>query len=113
MKNEAFPLAQKTINQSFMYCSMRKEGDEIIEWNSSSRDIFNFIRALSYINSQQIKIKKAAFIKNAPIYIGIPGSIIDLDTDCFFVKTKDSYLKILEWEYNLPLKRGMRLSKRS
>lgn len=102
-----------------MYCSMRKEGDEIIECNSLSREIFNFVRALtypgpcviSYINNKQIKILKTALIKNYPKYIGIPGSLLDLGPESLFVKTKDSYLEILEWDYYKPLQRGIRLTK--
>ena len=29
-----------------MYCGMRIKGDEKINWNQSSRKIFNFIRAI-------------------------------------------------------------------
>ena len=119
MNNNLNLIPQKKISDSFMYCSKREVGDEIIEWDSYSRDIFNFIRALTYpgpcatsfINNQKIKIIKASLIYNAPVYIGIPGCIIEVKKDSFLIKTKDSYLKILEWETNQTLKIGLRLKK--
>jgi methionyl-tRNA formyltransferase len=28
------------------YCVKRKKGDEILNWNQTSREIFNFVRAI-------------------------------------------------------------------
>ena len=79
MNNNLNVIPQKK-NKRFFYVLLQKRvGDEIIEWDSYSRDIFNFIRALTYpgpcatsfINNQKIKIIKASLIYNAPVYIGI------------------------------------------
>ncbi len=54
---------------------MRSEGDEIINWNNNSRNIFNFIRSISKPGPiartnngiNEITINKSTFIKDAPI----------------------------------------------
>lgn len=38
-------------------------------------------------------------IKDAPLYKGINGSTIGIEKDGFLVKTLDSFIKILEWEW--------------
>ena len=98
------PINQKTIDALGMYCGRRTEGDEIIDWNDSSRNIFNFIRSIcspgpqaqSYINGRNIKINAANYFKDAPIYIGKPGQILAKTDEGYLVKTKDSYIEILE-----------------
>ena len=109
-------IEQKSIHKNGFYCPGRIVGDEIISWNQNSRDIFNFIRAISYpgpfaittLNSKIVKIKKAKLIKCAVIHKGIPGCIIGMGEDFFVVKTKDSSIKILEWESKTKLKIGDR-----
>ena len=39
-------IKQETIHPVGFYCGRRGDGDEIIDWNQSSRKIFNFIRAI-------------------------------------------------------------------
>ncbi len=105
--------------ESFMYCSKRVEGDEIINWDSDSREIFNFIRALtspgpgaiSYNKTEPIQILKSELVKDSPIYKGIPGCILEINQNSFLVKTKDSYIRILKWECKLPIYIGLRLKK--
>ncbi len=112
-------IKQNTILNSFMYCSRRKEGDEVINWNSSSREIFNFIRALSYpgpcatsfIDDNPIKIVNSSLIPFAPEYIGIPGTILEKNDEWFLVKTKDSYIKITQWESSSKIYNGLRFKK--
>jgi len=58
------------------YCSQRKKGDEILRWNQTSREVFNFVRAIcspgpiatTFINRKVMKINKVEYIKNAPTY---------------------------------------------
>jgi methionyl-tRNA formyltransferase len=67
---------QIDINHIGFYCSQRKVGDEILNWNQSSREIFNFVRAIckpapmarSIINGKEMIINKIQLIKNAPEY---------------------------------------------
>jgi methionyl-tRNA formyltransferase len=90
------------------YCSQRKIGDEILNWNQSSREVFNFTRAIckpgpmarAFINNKEMKINKIEFIEKAPNYISIIGAILNKEKDSFFVKTKDSFIKVVEYEYD-------------
>lgn len=110
-------IKQKDIHQIGLYCGMRQVGDEIIDWNQKSRDIFNFIRAIckpgpmgrSFIDNNEIKINKSKIIDNAPTYIGIPGQVIGVTDNGVFIKTKDSILEIVEYEYYKKIKIGDRL----
>lgn len=107
---------QSDISVLGMYCGMRLVGDEIIDWNNSSREIFNFIRSISspgplattYLNGVEIKINKAKFIPEAPKYIGINGQVIGIDGSSLVVKTEDSYLYILEYQSDIKIKVGDR-----
>ncbi|MDR1475043.1 MAG: hypothetical protein LBI30_00770 [Holosporales bacterium] len=89
-----------------MYCGARKEGDEIIDWNLTSREIFNFVRALTkpaimakcFLNDKEFFINKVSIINDAPTYKGIPGQILYKDNGKPIVKTKDSILKIEEYD---------------
>ena len=99
---------------SGFYCSKREKGDEIIDWNSTSREIFNFVRAISppavgaksYINGKEIQINKAVMIENAPIYKCKIGAVVGLGADYFVVKTKNSTIKITDFIYNGKIKSG-------
>jgi methionyl-tRNA formyltransferase len=81
------------------------EGDERLNWNQSSRDIFNFVRAIcrpgpearTFCEDVEIKINWAELLSNAPIFKGIPGAVLGTSSDGFLVKTQDSYLKVVEW----------------
>jgi methionyl-tRNA formyltransferase len=107
---------QVEINSIGFYCTQRKEGDEVLNWNQPSRDIYNFVRALtypgpiarSYINGKEMKIKKVSLIKNAPIYKGISGAILSKENHILYVKTLDSFIKIEEYEYSDKVKVGDR-----
>ena len=95
---------QKQLSASFMYYSKRIEGDEIINWNTTSREILNFVRALTllgqcattYYKNYPIKILEFIEIFEAPKYIGVPGCILEIDKDYFIVKTIDLYIKIIK-----------------
>lgn len=109
---------QESIHPTGFYCSIRKNGDEVIDWNQNSRRIFNFIRALSIpgplaqskINGKVVKINKSSIIPNAPSYIDKPGSVIGiLDNGKLIVKTKDSSILIDEYFFDDSIKIGDRL----
>lgn len=119
MFKEGIPCAvkQKDINKVGFYCSQRKEGDEILDWNQTSREIFNFVRAISYpapmarafINGSEIKINRVELVENAPNYKCVIGAILNKEKDgSFLVKTKDSFIKIVDFEYNEKFKVGDR-----
>lgn len=107
-------IKQKTIHPVGFYCGRRGEGDEIIDWNQSSRKIFNFIRAVctpgpkatTYLTGLPVYINRSRIIQYAPDYIGKTGQIISKTKDGFLVKTKDSFVEILDIESDAKLSVG-------
>jgi methionyl-tRNA formyltransferase len=102
-------IIQKTIHPVGFYCGMRSQGDEVINWNNNSRNLFNFIRSISKPGpiartnngNNEITINKSTFIKDAPIYIGSVGQVLSKTENGFLVKTKDSFIEISEIEGRL------------
>ena len=97
------PIAQSHLPGS--YFSGRREGDEWIDWNWSSRRIFNFIRAITLpgpgartcLDRRILKILKSSFDADLPSYISTPGEIIGRNHEKgLLVKTGDSSLWIRE-----------------
>jgi methionyl-tRNA formyltransferase len=112
-------ISQKTIHPVGFYCGIRGEGDENINWNQTSRQIFNFIRAVSnpgprattFFMGEVVKINASKIIQNAPSYIGRPGQIIGKnDSGHFIVKTLDSFIEIFDIETSCKLKIGNNLA---
>ena len=87
-----------------------------MDWKQTSREIFNFVRAISkpgpraitYINKKEIKNNKVHKVDNAPKYKSIVGAVINVSPVDFTVKTKDSYIKVTEYEFNGKIKIGDR-----
>ena len=112
----ANPVPQRSIHPVGFYCGIRGEGDEVINWNQSSRDVFNFIRSVcspgpvarTSLNGQEIKINKSVLISNAPAYKCIPGQVVGKTNDGYIVKTLDSSLEVLELETSVKIKIGDR-----
>jgi methionyl-tRNA formyltransferase len=110
---------QKSIHPVGLYCGRRGIGDEVIDWNSNSRDLFNFIRAISspgpisttYLNGDIIKISRAEMVQDAPIYINTPGQLLAKSERGFYIKTKDSFIEISEIETKRKLKIGDKLGR--
>lgn len=109
-------IKQNKIAPVGFYCTQRKVGDEALNWNQSSRDVFNFIRAIcepgpsarAYINGQEVKINKVELVENSPHYKGIVGAILQKDKSGFLVKTSDSFVKVIKYEYDGELRIGDR-----
>ena len=116
ISNKAERIPQNRIHKIGSYCGKRVEGDEIINWNQTSREIFNFIRAIcrpgpqatTTYNGSLAKINKCKFIKDAPSYKGSPGQIIGKTTEGWLVKTLDSFIEISEVEAEKKLRVGER-----
>jgi len=101
---------QVEIHPVGMYCGIRGEGDEIINWNQSSRNVFNFVRAICapgpqarmYLDGDLIKINKVRMIPGAPTYIGTVGQILCKTKEgSFYVKTKDTFVEVVEYSGKL------------
>jgi methionyl-tRNA formyltransferase len=96
---------QTEIHPLGFYCTGRVEGDERLNWDQPSRAIFNFVRALcrpgpeasSFCREAEVRINRVELLPKAPIFKGIPGAVLDVCSDGVFVKTADSYLKVVEW----------------
>nr|WP_249206114.1 hypothetical protein [Helicobacter kayseriensis] len=96
---------------------MRILGDELIDWNQNSRNIFNFIRSLntpnlgakSYIDQKPITIFKSQLIPNAPNYISTPGVVVGVHKNDIIVKTLDNTIRITDYLFDGKIKIGDRL----
>lgn len=119
MKGTANCTDQSTIHPVGFYCGKRSVGDEIIDWNQTSRQLFNFIRSIcrpgpmatTYFNGEIVKINRSRLIPDAPIYINTVGQLLSKTNDGFLVKTQDSFIEILEIEADIKLKVGDKLGK--
>lgn len=111
---QSFP--QSKIHASGFYCTQRIAGDELINWNQTSRDLFNFVRAICFpgpraqaiLNNKIIKINKCQITQGAPSYKGIVGAVVGKNGQSFFVKTVDSTIEIVDYEYDGVIKVGDR-----
>ena len=110
-------IKQSTIHPVGFYCGPRSIGDEVINWNNTSRNLFNFIRAIcdpgpkahTTIHGNIIKINRANLIENAPSYKNTNGQIVGKIENRYIVKTLDSTIEIYDIESNVKLKIGDKL----
>ena len=113
---------QAEIHPVGMYCGRRTFGDEILDWNQTSREIFNFVRAISKPGPMAhsytskgiaVKINKVREVPEAPAYKGICGQVIGKSEGNVLVKTKDTVVEIIEYESECNLLIGERFSCRA
>ncbi len=110
-------LVQTEIHPVGFYCGSRGVGDEMINWNQTSRELFNFVRAVcspapkatTFFNGEEVTINKARMVKDAPVYKNKPGQILAKTEEGYLVKTEDSFIEILEVETKAKLRIGDRL----
>lgn len=110
-------IIQTDVHPLGSYCTERVEGDERLNWNQTSRDVFNFTRALSRPGPEartirgdaEMKINRVEFLPGAPCYKGIPGTVLGIERDSFLVKTADSYVRVVEWSGVSRVRMGDRL----
>lgn len=113
-------IQQKDIDPFGFYCTQRRVGDELLDWNQTSREVFNFVRAIcspgpmarAFVNGIEMKIEKVRYIPQAPKYKCTVGTILDRDAEGFLVKTRDSFVKVVAYEYDGKLKVGDRFETR-
>ena len=88
------------------YLLMRRPEDGKIDWNKPIKDVHALIRAVSYPypgafgmydGEHQIIIWHADILDNKK-YIGIPGQIAEIQSDCILVVCVDGLLKITDYE---------------
>jgi len=115
--NNVRRIAQDTIHPTGFYCTQRKTGDEYIDWNQSSRGIFNFVRAIcnpgpearTFLRGTELRINKVEWLPSAASYKCIVGSVVGVDENSFCVKTNDNFIKVVEWSGIDRLRIGDRL----
>lgn len=115
--NDVHITKQKDIDEIGIYCGIRRSGDEIIDFNQTSREVFNFIRALvspgpiatTYVRGYEVKISKAEMVAGAKKYINTVGQVVGKDKDTFMVKTADTILRITEYTCDTKIVLGDRL----
>lgn len=98
-ENRYSVIKQDYLNGS--YFSYRRLGDEYIDWNWSSRRIFNLSRAITkpgpgaytYYNDKKVYIWKASLI-DASEYISTPGEVINKTPKGNIIKTGDTSILI-------------------
>lgn len=113
-------IRQDSIDPVGFYCGIRTEGDEILKWNQDSRSVFNFVRAvcrpgpqaLSYIDGSAIRINKVEMVPGARHYKNTVGQVVGKSKDGFYVKTKDTIVKVVEYSYDKNIRIGDRLKER-
>lgn len=95
------------------YAPMLYKDTGKIDWNKSSREIFNQVRGLkpwpgsyTYYNDNQVKIHKVSITDKSTQ--GEPGKIIEVSNDGVFVNTNDRVIVIEELQF--PNKRRMKVS---
>ena len=62
--------------------------------------------ARTFIDKKEIKINKVELIDDAPNYKSIVGTVINKTNYNFMVKTKDSFVKVSEFEFDGKIKIG-------
>jgi len=111
------PVPQIQFDPIGTYFPRRIEGDEVIDWNQTSREIFNFIRAISNPgpqaqtkwNEETVKINSSKLLDEAPIFKGVPGSVIGINEAGIYVKTSNSVLLLTDYSENFKPRLGDRL----
>lgn len=114
--------SQRDIHPVGMYCGQRTLGDERLNWNQTSRQVFNFVRAIcapgpgarSFLQRRgqtfEVRIERVRMIPNAPVYTGIPGQVLYKTEDGFVVKTEDSFVEVTEHQTEPAIRVGDRLT---
>jgi methionyl-tRNA formyltransferase len=88
------------------YFSGRQTGDEWIDWSDTSRNIYNFIRAITHpgpgaktlLSTQEVKVWQAYYDPSWTKYRATPGEVIGRRSDGVLIKTGDSLLLLQEIE---------------
>lgn len=100
--------SQEDVHSVGFYCSQRKVGDEVLDWNQTSREIFNFVRAICkpgpmarcFLDGQEMKINRVEYIEDAPIYKCKTGAVLQKRKKSIVVKTSDSFVNVVDFEFD-------------
>ena len=109
---------QGNIDSMGFYCTERRPGDERLNWAQSSREVFNFVRALSnpgpgaitFFKDTPVVIEHAEFLAGVRPHGGFPGAIVGLGDTSFLVKTLDTYVRVTQWHGDFMPRIGVRFT---
>lgn len=104
--NKSQPVRQSEIHPVGMYCTARGPGDETLDWSMASREVFNFVRAIcvpgpmarTWLRENEVCINKVEIMPGAPCYKGIPGAVLFSENDAVYVKTGDTFVKVVDYK---------------
>ncbi len=90
------------------YFKKRTHGDEYISWDWTSRQIFNFIRSITYpgpiararIYDKEVFFVKSKLVKNFKTFNNPTGSILKITKEEILIKTIDSVIQINDYHFN-------------
>lgn len=108
----AEPVSQSSIHPYGSYTGRRVQGDEWIDWNWTSRRIYNFIRAITTpgpcartcVDGVEMRVRSAELLPDAPIYIATAGEVVGNAGKAIHVKTGDSVIALTEVEADQDLR---------
>ncbi len=108
---------QKSIHNVGFYCGQRGEGDEILNWGQTSRDVFNFVRSICKPGPQartlckggEMLINKVRLISDAPNYKSTIGQVVGKTSNGFIVKTSSSTIEVIDYSFEGRVNIGDRL----
>jgi len=117
LENRVQVTSQDDISIEGFYCQKRRPGDEVIDWDSNTRKLFNFIRAIctpgpcatSHVGNEIIKLKSANIEKLSGFTEYKVGDIVSVNKKFFIVRTIDGFLRVTDWESKVKLKVGDKL----
>jgi methionyl-tRNA formyltransferase len=89
------------------YFSVRRDGDESIDWGASSLQIYNLIRAISppgpcartQLDGRGLIVRSARFERDWPCYRSVPGEVVGRESDGVRIKTGDSTIVLTSFSY--------------
>jgi methionyl-tRNA formyltransferase len=116
-RGDARRVPQAGVHALGFYCPPRREGDERLDWQQTSRDVFNFVRAIcrpgpqarTFLGEHEMSINKVEYLPDAPHYKHVPGVVVGVESGAFYVKTADSYIKVTQWSGSARPRTGDRL----
>jgi methionyl-tRNA formyltransferase len=99
------PIPQASIDPFGSYFTRRVLGDERIDWQSTSREVFNLVRAVAppgpgavaRIGQEEWRILEVSVPENCRPWRMICGAVIPSGTDVLRVKTGDAYVDVRNW----------------
>ena len=106
-KGDAVPAAQDESRAT--YFGGRAEGDEWLDWSSTSRELHNKIRAIAHpgpgartvVEGRRVTIWRAYYDPAWPTYMATPGQVVGRASDGgAIVKTGDSTIRVEEVQHD-------------